>query len=85
MRCLFAAAIVQPSDLLILDEPMDFPDLFGTFWLQKFLQGLRENSPLTIVLVVSHDRDFINASTNGDDDPTRQAAEILRWKHCVVR
>ena len=63
MRCLLAAAIVQTSDLLILDEPTNFLDLLGILWLQKFLLDLKENSPLITVVLVSHDRDFVNAIT----------------------
>ena len=63
MRCLLAAAIVQTSGLLILDELTNFLNLFGILWLQKLLLDLEKSSPLTTVLLVSHDRDFINAAT----------------------
>jgi ATPase subunit of ABC transporter with duplicated ATPase domains len=64
MRCLLAGALIQTSDVLILDEPTNFLDLLGILWLQRYLEDMSENSPLTTVLLVSHDRDFINATTS---------------------
>ena len=61
MRTNLASALLQPTDILILDEPTNFLDLLGIIWLQRFLLQLRESgpNPPTVVLV-SHDRDFIN-------------------------
>ena len=60
MRTNLASVLLQPTDILILDEPTNFLDLLGIIWLQRFLLQFREApSPPTIVLV-SHDRDFIN-------------------------
>jgi ATPase subunit of ABC transporter with duplicated ATPase domains len=61
MRTNLASVLLQPTDILILDEPTNFLDLLGIIWLQKFLIRLREagSSPPTVV-IVSHDRDFIN-------------------------
>ena len=63
MRCLLAATLVQTSDILILDEPTNYLDLLGILWLQHYLSDLKESSPDTVLLLVSHDRDFINAAT----------------------
>ena len=60
-RCLLAATLVQTSDILILDEPTNFLDLLGILWLEHYLASLKEDSPDTIVVAVSHDRDFVNA------------------------
>jgi ATPase subunit of ABC transporter with duplicated ATPase domains len=61
MRTNLASALLQQTDILILDEPTNFLDLLGIIWLQRFLLQLRETgpNPPTVVLV-SHDRDFIN-------------------------
>lgn len=61
MRTNLAACLLQPTDILILDEPTNFLDLLGIIWLQKYLLQLRDigPNPPTVVLV-SHDRDFIN-------------------------
>lgn len=60
MRCMLAAVLIQSPDIMILDEPTNFLDLLGVVWLENYLQQLRETSQTTIVLV-SHDRDFVNA------------------------
>ena len=64
MRCLLAAALVQTSDLLILDEPTNYLDLLGILWLEHHLSSLQETSPSTTVILVSHDRDFVNAAAS---------------------
>ncbi|KAJ6121104.1 hypothetical protein N7523_005384 [Penicillium sp. IBT 18751x] len=60
MRCMLASTLVQKPDIMILDEPTNFLDLLGVVWLENYLKQQRETSETTIVLV-SHDRDFINA------------------------
>ncbi|KAJ5614767.1 hypothetical protein N7528_008421 [Penicillium herquei] len=60
MRCMLAAVLIQKPDIMILDEPTNFLDLLGVIWLENYLQQLRDTSPTTILLV-SHDRDFVNA------------------------
>ncbi|KAE8445405.1 hypothetical protein EG329_013418 [Mollisiaceae sp. DMI_Dod_QoI] len=61
MRTNLASALLQPTDILILDEPTNFLDLLGIIWLQKHLLRLRDDGPNPPTLVlVSHDRDFIN-------------------------
>ena len=59
MRCMLASVLLQDADIMILDEPTNFLVVLGIIWLQKYLIDLRSNSPKT-VLVVSHDRDFID-------------------------
>ncbi|KAL4880936.1 P-loop containing nucleoside triphosphate hydrolase protein [Aspergillus karnatakaensis] len=60
MRCMLASVLIQNPDIMILDEPTNFLDLLGVIWLEEYLKQLRESSQTTIVLV-SHDRDFVNA------------------------
>jgi ATPase subunit of ABC transporter with duplicated ATPase domains len=61
MRTNLASVLLQPADILILDEPTNFLDLLGIIWLERFLIQLQDSSsnPPTVVLV-SHDRDFVN-------------------------
>ncbi len=61
MRCALATALIQESDILILDEPTNFLDLLGILWLQRYLLDLRSSSDTTVV-IVSHDRDFIDTT-----------------------
>ncbi|PWY89991.1 P-loop containing nucleoside triphosphate hydrolase protein [Aspergillus heteromorphus CBS 117.55] len=60
MRCMLASVLIQNPDIMILDEPTNFLDLLGVIWLEKYLQQLCDSSQTTI-LIVSHDRDFVNA------------------------
>jgi ATP-binding cassette subfamily F protein 3 len=55
MRVALAAALFASPDVLLLDEPTNYLDLEGAIWLKSFIRDY----PHT-VLMVSHDRDFLN-------------------------
>ncbi len=57
IRLNLARALMTPSDMLLLDEPTNHLDLDATLWLQQWLQKY----PGTL-LMISHDRDFIDAT-----------------------
>jgi ATP-binding cassette subfamily F protein 3 len=59
IRLNLARALMTPSDLMLLDEPTNHLDLDATLWLQQWLRSY----PGTL-LIISHDRDFIDASCN---------------------
>jgi ATP-binding cassette subfamily F protein 3 len=56
MRLSLARCLMNPADLLLLDEPTNHLDMEAIFWLERFLK----QSPRTIILI-SHDRDFLDA------------------------
>ncbi|MEC5384547.1 ATP-binding cassette domain-containing protein [Uliginosibacterium sp. H3] len=56
MRLNLAQALMCRSDLMLLDEPTNHLDLDAVVWLEKWLAGYRGT-----LLLISHDRDFINA------------------------
>ena len=56
VKVLLAQAIFGNPDILLLDEPTNGLDLKAVRWLEEFLMNL-EN---TTILVVSHDRHFLN-------------------------
>lgn len=60
MRAALARALLQKVDLLILDEPTNFLDLRAIIWLQSHLVALRDSEAGTTVLLVSHDREFVD-------------------------
>jgi len=56
MRLALARALFYKPDLLLLDEPTNMLDMKAIYWLEDYLA----NWPTTI-LVVSHDRNFLNS------------------------
>ncbi|MGN6179331.1 MAG: ABC-F family ATP-binding cassette domain-containing protein [Mucilaginibacter sp.] len=56
VRVLLAQALFGNPDILILDEPTNDLDIHTVSWLEDFLAGYD-----AIVLVVSHDRHFLDA------------------------
>ena len=61
MRCLLASALYRQADILILDEPTNFLDLLAIVWLEKHLQSLTASNPQMSIVMVSHDRNFMDA------------------------
>jgi ATP-binding cassette subfamily F protein 3 len=59
MRLQLARALMCPSDLLLLDEPTNHLDLDALVWLESWL-----NKYEGTMLVISHDREFLDAVTN---------------------
>ncbi len=59
MRLNLAKTLMCPSDIMLLDEPTNHLDLDAIVWLENFLQRY----PGTL-LVISHDRDFLDAITD---------------------
>ncbi len=55
-RVLLARALLDAPDVLLLDEPTNHLDAEGAAWLQEWLAGFAGG-----VLVVSHDRAFLDA------------------------
>jgi ATP-binding cassette subfamily F protein 3 len=58
VRLNLARALMMPSDLLLLDEPTNHLDIDAIAWLESWLQAYRGT-----LLLVSHDRDFLDAAT----------------------
>lgn len=55
VRCLLAQALFGNPDILLMDEPTNGLDLESIAWLEEFLMDFPN-----IVIVVSHDRHFLN-------------------------
>lgn len=64
MRTALAIALLQETDILILDEPTNFLDLLGIIWLQRYLQSLEDSPDPPTLILVSHDRDFTSLCTD---------------------
>ncbi|WIO75186.1 ATP-binding cassette domain-containing protein [Porticoccaceae bacterium LTM1] len=60
MRINLARALLIPSELLLLDEPTNHLDLDAIFWLENWLQSYSGT-----LLLISHDREFLDRVVNG--------------------
>ena len=59
MRLNLARALMTRADLLLLDEPTNHLDLDAMVWLERWLTSYEG-----IVLVISHDREFLDRSVS---------------------
>ncbi len=73
IRLNLARALMMPSDLLLLDEPTNHLDLDATVWLQSWLQRSKETA-----IIISHDRDFIDATCDSTWKLERQQLTSYR-------
>ena len=59
MRVELAKILLQKPDVLLLDEPTNHLDILSIEWLEKFLKQSTSS-----VILVSHDRAFVNNTTD---------------------
>ena len=73
MRLNLAQTLMCPSDLLLLDEPTNHLDLDAILWLEDWLKRY----PGTLLLI-SHDRDFLDAVVDHIIHIERQTLTLYR-------
>ncbi|HFE37209.1 MAG TPA: ATP-binding cassette domain-containing protein, partial [Gammaproteobacteria bacterium] len=76
MRLNLARALMCRSDLLLLDEPTNHLDLEAIFWLEDYLASYTGT-----LLLISHDRDFLNNSVNQIVNLSRQRAMLFNGNY----
>ena len=72
MRLNLAQALMCPSDLLLLDEPTNHLDLDAIIWLEDWLKRYAGT-----LIIISHDRDFLDGVVNVDRAHRRAQAQAL--------
>ncbi len=75
MRIHLAKILIRETDLIMLDEPTNHLDLFSLRWLVKFLEGYKG-----AILVVSHDKYFINRITTKTMEIANKKITIFNGK-----
>ena len=76
MRVALAKLLVSSPEMLILDEPTNYLDTESIQWLEKYLSGLSST-----ILVVSHDRYFLDVFTNRIIELDRKSAFEYRGNY----
>ncbi|WP_447554584.1 ATP-binding cassette domain-containing protein [Vreelandella sp. EE22] len=76
MRVNLARTLFMPSDVLLLDEPTNHLDLDALLWLETWLTRY----PGTLLLI-SHDRDFLDAVCDHIVHMHHQSVEIYRGNY----
>ncbi|MCP1313648.1 MULTISPECIES: ABC-F family ATP-binding cassette domain-containing protein [unclassified Halomonas] len=76
MRVNLARTLFMPSDLLLLDEPTNHLDLDALLWLENWLTRY----PGTLLLI-SHDRDFLDAVCDHIVHMHHQTLELYRGNY----
>lgn len=71
VRLNLARTLMQPSDLLLLDEPTNHLDLDAIVWLADWIKSFKG-----ALLLISHDREFLDECVNTIAHISRQAIEL---------
>jgi ATP-binding cassette subfamily F protein 3 len=76
MRLNLARALMQRAELLLLDEPTNHLDLDAVLWLEKYLANYQGT-----LLLISHDRDFLDAVTDNIMHIERQTLTLYKGNY----
>ena len=80
MRLNLAQALMCRTDLLLLDEPTNHLDLETVLWLEQHLANLN-----TTQIIISHDRDFLNATTTQTVELAQQQLTLYGGNYDVYQ
>ncbi len=76
MRVVLGKLLLQSPDFLLLDEPTNHLDMDSLVWLEKFLMRYKGG-----MLIVSHDRDFLNRMTGFTAEIRNRSMIIYRGNY----
>jgi ATP-binding cassette subfamily F protein 3 len=76
MRVVLGKLLLQSPDFLLLDEPTNHLDMDSLVWLEKFLMRYKGG-----MLIVSHDRDFLNRMTGFTAEIHNRSMTIYRGNY----
>ncbi len=71
MRLNLAQALMCRADFLLLDEPTNHLDIETVLWLENYLASLSATQ-----IIISHDKDFLNATTNRTVELNQQKLDL---------
>ena len=74
LRVLLAQALFADPDILLLDEPTNNLDINTIRWLEKII-----NSRNSTMIIISHDRHFLNQVCTHTADMDYQKLNSLSW------
>ena len=76
VRLNLAKTLMQPSDLMLLDEPTNHLDLDAILWLSNWIKHFQG-----ALILISHDRDFLDDCVNFVAHLHRQSIEIYKGNY----
>ncbi|WP_170467020.1 ABC-F family ATP-binding cassette domain-containing protein [Ruegeria arenilitoris] len=79
---LLAAVWITRPDLLLLDEPTNHLDLHRIALLESWLAGMPKDTP---VVITSHDRAFLDASTNRTLFLRPESSQVFQLPYSAAR
>jgi len=75
-RVFLAKILLQEPELLLLDEPTNYLDIESTAWLENYLRNFNGS-----VIIVSHDRYFMNRVAQKTIELTRNGLELYHGNY----
>jgi ATP-binding cassette subfamily F protein 3 len=76
VRLNLAKTLMQPSDLMLLDEPTNHLDLDAILWLASWINNYKG-----ALLLISHDREFLDDCVGSVAHLYRQSIELYRGNY----
>jgi ATP-binding cassette subfamily F protein 3 len=76
MRAVLGRLRLSAPEFLLLDEPTNHLDMDSLVWLEKYLERQKCG-----MLIVSHDRDFLNRITNYTAEISNKSVTVYKGNY----